>query len=169
MDGDDLLFNTDADSVKGRDLARDPRVSICVDDDHPPFAFVTVEGRATLIDDLPTVRQWATRIAARYMGEGPSEAYGKRNSEPGALLVRIDPDKILATKNGTGGRAAVPPPPGPRSRRPSGPFPAPPRSRPGGRLLPVLTAPVRRSGARLMDAGGDSADACDETVVCQLS
>ncbi|WP_228640413.1 pyridoxamine 5'-phosphate oxidase family protein [Microtetraspora sp. AC03309] len=50
MDGDDLLFNTDADSVKGRDLARDPRVSICVDDDHPPFAFVTVEGRATLIE-----------------------------------------------------------------------------------------------------------------------
>ncbi|MFC4011702.1 pyridoxamine 5'-phosphate oxidase family protein [Nonomuraea purpurea] len=38
MDGDDLLFNTDADSVKGRDLARDPRMSICVDDDHPPSA-----------------------------------------------------------------------------------------------------------------------------------
>ncbi|GAA3201012.1 PPOX class F420-dependent oxidoreductase [Actinocorallia longicatena] len=99
LDGDDLVFNTGADTVKGRNLARDPRVSLCVDDDRPPFSFVVMEGRATLIDDLAQVRLWATRIAARYMGEDKAEAFGARNGVPGELLVRVHIDKVLAQRD----------------------------------------------------------------------
>ncbi|OKH99165.1 PPOX class F420-dependent enzyme [Streptomyces sp. CB02923] len=96
LDGDDLVFNTGADTVKGRNLARDGRVSLCVDDDRPPFSFAIVEGQAETSDELSEVRAWATRIAARYMGEERAEEYGARNGVPGELLVRIRISKVVA-------------------------------------------------------------------------
>ncbi|WP_435241306.1 PPOX class F420-dependent oxidoreductase [Streptomyces cucumeris] len=95
LDGDDLVFNTGQGTVKGRNLARDGRVSLCVDDDRPPFSFVTVQGRAELIDDLAQVREWATRIAARYMGQDRAEEFGARNGVPGELLVRVRVEKVI--------------------------------------------------------------------------
>ena len=46
LDGEQLLFTTGADSVKGRNLRRDPRIALLVDDETPPYAFVHVRGRA---------------------------------------------------------------------------------------------------------------------------
>ncbi|MFD5696902.1 PPOX class F420-dependent oxidoreductase [Streptomyces lasiicapitis] len=96
LDGDDLVFNTGKDTVKGRNLARDGRVALCVDDDRPPFAFVVLQGRAELIEDLEQVRHWAARIGGRYMGEDRAEEFGKRNGVPGELLVRVRIGKVLA-------------------------------------------------------------------------
>lgn len=96
LDGDDIVFNTGEDTVKGRNMARDGRVSLCVDDDRPPFSFVTLQGRAELSDRLEEVRDWATRIAARYMGEDLAEQYGARNGVPGELLVRVRIEKVIA-------------------------------------------------------------------------
>ncbi|MEU8825577.1 PPOX class F420-dependent oxidoreductase [Streptomyces sp. NPDC048636] len=95
LDGDDLVFNTGRDTVKGRNMARDGRVSLCVDDDRPPFSFVTVQGRAELTDEVGQVRDWATRIAARYMGQDRAEEYGARNGVPGELLVRVRIEKAI--------------------------------------------------------------------------
>ena len=96
LDGDDLLFNTAEETVKGANLRRDGRVALMVDDEEPPFAFVSIEGDVSLSDDLDTMRHWATRIAARYMGEDQADAYGRRNAVPGELLVRVHPTKIVA-------------------------------------------------------------------------
>jgi hypothetical protein len=41
----------------------------------------------------------ATKIAERYMGKGNAEAYGRRNSTKGEVLVRVKPTKIIAEKN----------------------------------------------------------------------
>ncbi|MFF1906760.1 PPOX class F420-dependent oxidoreductase [Kitasatospora sp. NPDC058218] len=96
LEGDEILFNTGAGTVKGRTLARDGRVMICVDDERPPFSYVLVQGTARLGDDLAEVRDWATRIAARYMGEELAEQYGARNGVPGELLVRVKIEKVSA-------------------------------------------------------------------------
>ncbi|MBB1254890.1 PPOX class F420-dependent oxidoreductase [Streptomyces sp. OF3] len=96
LDGDELVFNTGARTVKGRNLARDARASLCVDDDAPPFSYVIFSGRARLVEDLPEVRHWAARIGARYMGEDRAEEYGERNGVPGELLVRLHIDKVVA-------------------------------------------------------------------------
>jgi len=96
LDGDDLIFNTAATSVKGRSLRGDPRAALCVDDERPPFSYVILEGRVTISEDLPALREWATRIAARYMGADRAEEYGARNGVPGELLVRLTPDRVVA-------------------------------------------------------------------------
>ena len=96
LDGDDLVFNTGQNTVKGRNLARDGRVALCVDDERPPFGYAVLQGRAELGDALPQVREWATRIAARYVGADRAEEYGARNGVPGQLVVRVRIDKVLA-------------------------------------------------------------------------
>jgi PPOX class probable F420-dependent enzyme len=96
LDGDALVFTTWHTTVKAANLRRDPRVCLCVDDEAPPFAFAIVEGTASMSGDLGELERWATRIAARYMGAELAESYGKRNSVPGELLVRVTPTRIVA-------------------------------------------------------------------------
>jgi PPOX class probable F420-dependent enzyme len=91
-----LLFNTGAETVKGRNLIREQQAAICVDDERPPFSFVVVEGAVEITDDLAEVRHWAARIGGRYMGADRAEEYGERNGVPGELLVRLRPDRVLS-------------------------------------------------------------------------
>ena len=90
-----LVFNTNKDTAKGRALARDPRVSLCVDLEEPPYAFVQVQGEAELSEDPAELIRTATAIAARYMGAGRAEEFGRRNGVPGELVVRLRPTKVL--------------------------------------------------------------------------
>jgi PPOX class probable F420-dependent enzyme len=96
LDGDDLIFTTHETSLKARDLRRDPRICLCVDDETPPFAYVMFEGTVTLSEELDELRRWATAIGGRYMGSERAEEFGKRNGVPGELLVRVSPTKLLA-------------------------------------------------------------------------
>ncbi|MFF4607146.1 PPOX class F420-dependent oxidoreductase [Streptomyces sp. NPDC001339] len=96
MDGDDLVFNTGVDSVKGRNLVRGSRVALCADEERLPFSFVVVQGSAAISDDLAAVRHWATRIAARYLGEDRAEEFGARHAVPGEVVVRVTIDKVVA-------------------------------------------------------------------------
>ncbi|WP_328297203.1 PPOX class F420-dependent oxidoreductase [Streptomyces sp. NBC_00435] len=95
LDGDSFVFNTGKDTVKGRNLARDGRVALCVDDDRPPFSYVVLQGRAQISEDLEEMLPWAARIGARYMGAERGEAFGRRNAVPGELLVRVPIDKVI--------------------------------------------------------------------------
>jgi PPOX class probable F420-dependent enzyme len=92
----DIVFTTGTGTVKGRNLARDPRVALCMDDDRPPFAFVVIEGTVTVIEDPDELVHWATVIGGRYMGANQAEAYGRRNGVPGELMVRLRPMRITA-------------------------------------------------------------------------
>ncbi|BBZ43226.1 hypothetical protein MPRM_05070 [Mycobacterium parmense] len=96
VDGGQVVFNTGRDTPKGRALARDSRVVICVDDPHPPYSFVQVQGVASLTDDSPELLDIATRIARRYMGAERAEEFGRRNAVPGELVVRVRPTKVIA-------------------------------------------------------------------------
>ncbi|HEX2312435.1 MAG TPA: PPOX class F420-dependent oxidoreductase [Thermomonospora sp.] len=102
LDGDDLLFNTGKDSLKGRCLRRDPRITICVDDQEPPYSFVVISGEAELSEDLDEMRRWATAIGGRYMGEDRAEAFGARNAVPGELLVRVRIGHVVAERDVAG-------------------------------------------------------------------
>jgi PPOX class probable F420-dependent enzyme len=92
----DLIFNTGSDTVKGQFLARDRHVTICVDLEEPPYAFVQVQGNAELSDDPSELIRTATAIAARYMGPDRADEFGQRNGVPGELVVRVRPTKVVA-------------------------------------------------------------------------
>ena len=95
VDNGELAFNTGKNTAKGRALARDSRSVICVDDDRPPYSFVQVQGTASISEDPQVLVDIATRTGARYMGADRGEEYGRRNSGPGELAVRLRPTKVL--------------------------------------------------------------------------
>lgn len=98
-ENDRIIFTTWHETVKAANLRRDPRVSICVDDQQPPFSFVVIEGMAELEEQAQDMLDWTTRLARRYMGEDLADSYGKRNAVEGELLVRVTPEKIIARKD----------------------------------------------------------------------
>ena len=75
LDGDDVVLMTGA-ATKGRNLRRDPRVSLAVDDERPPFSYVRVDGTAELSEDPDEMLAWSIRIAERYMGPSSPSASG---------------------------------------------------------------------------------------------
>ena len=97
-EGDDaqIVFMTSADTVKGTSILRDGRVSLCFDDETPPFSFVTINGTTTTTDDPDELLAWGTRIARRYMGDELADEYGRRNAVPPEMVVRVTPTKVIA-------------------------------------------------------------------------
>src|SRR5579871_1616653 len=69
LQGETLLMNTASGRLKQRNLRRDPRVSICVVDEE---RYVTLYGRAVLIDDQVEAQADDMRLAVRY--DGPAKA-----------------------------------------------------------------------------------------------
>jgi PPOX class probable F420-dependent enzyme len=98
-----IVFTTGESSTKAGNIHRDNKVSICVDDQTPPFSFVSVFGIAKIYPYKQNeVLKWATKIAGRYMGKRNAESYGKRNSEEGSVLVKIKPTRMVGEKDVTG-------------------------------------------------------------------
>jgi hypothetical protein len=102
LDGDDIVFMTGANTVKGKTLRRDPRVALVVDLEAPPYAFVVVEGTATLSEDLEEMLPLSIAIARRYVAADQAEDFGRRNAVEGELLVRLRADSIVAVDDLTG-------------------------------------------------------------------
>ena len=99
VDGDSLVFTTNEDTLKGRAIRRDPRVALCVDDERPPFSFVTVNGVVEVSEDPAELLDWATVIGGRYMGAEQAQQYGARNGVAGELLCRLRPTRIVSAFN----------------------------------------------------------------------
>ena len=96
LDGEELVFTTWGDSVKGRNLRRDPRAAVIVDDEVAPYAFVHIRGHVTLSEDLDELLRFATAIGGRYMGANRAKEFGRRNTVPGELLVRLRLERVIA-------------------------------------------------------------------------
>ncbi|WP_018156120.1 PPOX class F420-dependent oxidoreductase [Demetria terragena] len=94
-----IVFNTGAQTVKGRSLRRTGLASLMVQDDRAPFTFVTVQGTVTISEDHAEVREWAGRLGARYMGADREEEFAARNGVPGELLVRLTPVHLTGARD----------------------------------------------------------------------
>jgi len=93
----EAVFVAGSHSIKARNMARDPRVSIAVDVSEMPFAFARLDGLATLStyeDDPAAMLHWATETCRRYVGDDLAEQYGRRNAVPEERLVRVNPTRM---------------------------------------------------------------------------
>jgi len=102
LDGEELVFTTWGDSVKGRNLRRNPRAAVIVDEEVAPYAFVHIRGHVTLSEDLAELLRFATAIGGRYMGADRAGEFGRRNAVPGELLVRLRPERVIAAADVAG-------------------------------------------------------------------
>ena len=79
--------------VNARHVRRDPRASIVVCDDAPPYGGVELRGQARLTteDERGTLR----RLAVRYLGERDGNAYADAANWQGVVL-RLEPGELRA-------------------------------------------------------------------------
>src|SRR5437764_1631684 len=61
-----ILMNTKVGRAKERNMSRDPRISICIEDD---YNFLTINGTVQLVDDPERAQHDIYRLSARYHGE----------------------------------------------------------------------------------------------------
>ena len=66
LPGDTIVMNTKAGRIKERNMRRDPRIAICVEDG---YNYVTISGTVEMIDDPEIAQQDIYRLAVRYDGE----------------------------------------------------------------------------------------------------
>jgi PPOX class probable F420-dependent enzyme len=102
VQGDELWFNTGATTAKGRAIARDPRLVLCVDMERPPYAYVQVQGVAQVSEDPEELFASAALIGGRYMGADRADEFGRRNAVRGELLVKLRPTKVVTDMDITG-------------------------------------------------------------------
>ena len=88
----DAVFMTWHASVKARNMRRDPRVSICVDDETFPFGWARLDGVASFSEEDRV--HWATETSRRYVGDDRAAAFGVRNGVEGELVVRVRPTRL---------------------------------------------------------------------------
>jgi PPOX class probable F420-dependent enzyme len=96
LEDDDVLFLTNEGTAKGRALQRDPRATLVIDDETPPFAFVMIEGEAQLSRSPDDIDRVAPKIAERYDGSDGVEDFVRFAHDALGTLVRVTPRKIVA-------------------------------------------------------------------------
>ncbi len=83
---------TSTGDVKARHLRRDPRVSIVVCEQTPPYRGVEIRGAARLI--TAGAGEAVRRIASRYLGPELGAAYAEQ--APDDVIIRVEPGVLRA-------------------------------------------------------------------------
>ena len=85
-DGENVVFNTKRGRAKVAHLERDPRVSVTVIDAANSYAFVEVQGVASLEDE--GAAEHINFLSRKYTGEDFSNLEDR-------VIVRVRPDRVL--------------------------------------------------------------------------
>jgi nitroimidazol reductase NimA-like FMN-containing flavoprotein (pyridoxamine 5'-phosphate oxidase superfamily) len=96
--GGEVRIVTARASVKGKLLEKTRRFSLCVQDEAPPYKYVTVEGPVVAIEPAVMARD-ERPMAHRYLGQEMGEAYlaatGGEDARGDNVLVRLRPERWL--------------------------------------------------------------------------
>ncbi len=91
-DGNSLLVLTGRRSQKNRNIERDPRVSIVIDDRSRPYRAIMIDCAAESVD--LDVDQLRSQLSARYMNPNESAAYVDSRRGAHSIALRLIPQRI---------------------------------------------------------------------------
>jgi PPOX class probable F420-dependent enzyme len=89
VDGDEVLFNTADGRLKPKNLRRDPRVIVSVQDRNDPQSYMVFHGRASVTE--AGADDHIDKLAQRFLG---ADKYPFRRPGERRLVVRIRVDRI---------------------------------------------------------------------------
>jgi PPOX class probable F420-dependent enzyme len=89
-------------SYYAKNVLRDPRISICVQHEQPPYKGVVAHGKAVVEGEgAEAVGAFLRRLAIRYFGEHEGNKYADGNSGSGDILVSLRPERVGSWDYGT--------------------------------------------------------------------
>jgi hypothetical protein len=96
--GGDLRFWTGKKTNKARLLQAAGRISVCVQDPHPPYKYVSIEGPISIepVQFERDVRPLALRYFGAEMGENYLASIGGAAGVAEDILVRVKPERWLS-------------------------------------------------------------------------
>lgn len=97
--GGEVQFVTDQGSIKEKLLQEYGRFSLCVQDEAPPYRFVSVEGPVVSMERADHERD-RLPIAVRYLGEEAGAKYVEDNRSDVEILVKMRPESWSAADYG---------------------------------------------------------------------
>ena len=101
--GGEIWFVTGRDSHKGKLLTLGCSVSLCVQDEQPPYKYVTVEGTVSVVQPSEVERD-VRPLAHRYLGRERGDHFvattGGAEAREENILVRVCPQRWLAVDYG---------------------------------------------------------------------
>ena len=88
-----ILMNTKVGRLKERNVRRDPRISICIEDD---YNFLTINGTVQLIDDPQKTQNDIYRLSARYHGEEKARRQMQDQfSKETRMSLLLKPERVI--------------------------------------------------------------------------
>jgi PPOX class probable F420-dependent enzyme len=93
--GGEVVLWTESGSVKHRLIRDAGRFSITVQDEQPPYKYVTAEGDVTAIDEATDAE--VRQLAIRYLGEAEGNTFTDENLTPTSIVIRMRPARWLST------------------------------------------------------------------------
>jgi uncharacterized protein len=95
--GGTVNLTTGRHTRKAAAIAGQGRFSLCVQDERPPFKYVTVQGPAVIAD---ADRAERLEIAQRYLGSEGGEAFVAQNPGTDDIVIRLTPERWLTADYG---------------------------------------------------------------------
>jgi PPOX class probable F420-dependent enzyme len=92
-DNGSIIMNTKVGRTKERNMRRDPRISICIEDD---YIFLTINGNVEMINDTEISQHDIYRLSARYHGEEKAKRQVREKfSKEKRVTLRLKPEHII--------------------------------------------------------------------------
>ncbi|MEU6507713.1 MULTISPECIES: PPOX class F420-dependent oxidoreductase [unclassified Streptomyces] len=92
-DGDQILFSTTVDRRKKKNLDRDPRVSVIVQDPEMPYVYGEVRGTAEFTTQ--GAKDLIDELSMKYTGKKYAEFNPDSVNDAARVIVKITPEKVV--------------------------------------------------------------------------
>lgn len=92
LEGDTIVMNTKVGRVKERNMRRDPRISVCFEDE----GYITISGKVEFINDPKIAQEDIYQLALRYSGEEAAKQQMEGQfSKEHRVTIRLKCERVI--------------------------------------------------------------------------